>query len=243
MRRTTQRRPRGGCALLLATSLLACAGCSGTQFGSELSARPRPRLIGQPHSTTLRVPQDERFAIALPRSTRQAGLDGTADGDATADPTGSASATATVKLSGTAESLFQLGHSFANGTDQQLDLDITARCHSTYRVHAEPNAQLPDAVVGLRLYVRDSRGRMLRDLVLLDQDTENGTTQGQADQSPRFTITLAPGESADVYIAGLAKVDIPTGRTATAELTLSGLQFEVVTQPAPLVPAASHEPR
>jgi len=84
---------------------------------------------------------------------------------------------------------------------------------------------------------------MLRDLVLLDQNTSNGTTQSQAEQSPRFTITLAPGEFADIYIAGLAKVDIPTGRTATAELTLSGLQFEVVTQPAPLVPAASHEPR
>lgn len=241
MRRTTRRGPRAGCAYLLASSVLVCVGCGGAQFGSELSAHPQPRLIEKPARTTLRVPQDEPFAIALPRSAREGGLDGTADGDATADPAGSATATASVKFSGMSESLFQLGHSFANGTDQQMDLDVTAHFHSTYRVHAEPDAQLPDALVGLRLYVRDSRGRMLRDLVLLDQTTENGATQSEADQSPRFTITLAPGESADVYVAGLAKVDIPTGRTATAELSLSGLQLEVVTQPAPLVPAASHE--
>ena len=228
-------RPAG--ALLVGGLLLA--GCSSTQFGSQLSARPKPQAIRELESTTLRFPQSAPFAIALPRASKEAGLDGKADSDASAQPNGEAEVNASVTSSGKAEGLFQLGHAFANDTDRQMDLNVTVRFQCEFEAREEPDARLPDASVGLRLYARDERGRILRDIPLVDQSTENGTTQRQDNEDLHFTVTLGPGQSVDVFLAGQAKADIPSGRSASAKLKLRGLQFEVVTQPAPPVQAAT----
>jgi len=228
-------RPRG--AVLVCSLLLA--GCSSAQFGSELSARPKPQPIRDVESTTLRLPQTAPFSIALPRASKEAGLEGQADADASAKPSGEAEATASVTDSGKAEGLFQLGHAFANDTDRQMDLDCNVRFHCELEARQEPDARLPDASSGLRLYAREERGRMLRDIPLVEQSTENGTTQRQADEDLHFTVTLGPGQSVDIFLAGQARVDIPSGRSASATLKLRGLQFEVVTRPAPPIQAAS----
>jgi hypothetical protein len=229
--------------LAAAVTAVTCllGGCSSDQFGSELSVRPKPYALRKTESVTVRLPQDEPFSIALPLDHREPGLDGEADAHATAERTGQGEARATVTRSGTAEGLFRLGHAFANDTDRQIDLDITVRYQYEFEAREEPEARLPEASVGLRLYARDDRGRILRDWVLVSYSTDDGTARDQADRTTNCTITLGPGESVDVFLAGRAKADVSVERTASALLKLSGLQFEVVTRPAPAVRAASDE--
>jgi hypothetical protein len=222
--------------LFVAAGLLALlTGCMGAQFGSELSAKPKPRALRSTQSATVHLPQDEAFAIVLPSAHKKAGLDGTAESDADAKPAGAAEASASVKTAGTAEGLFQLGHALSNETDRQMDVAFTVRVHYEFEARNQPAERLPDAAVGLRLYAREPRGRLLRDLVLVDATTESGTAQRHGDETLNFTLTLGPGDTVHVFLAGQAKVDISTGRSASSSLKVSHLEFDVVTQPAPPV--------
>lgn len=230
--RASGRLAAGWCLVVLVLS-----GCSDTRFGSELAMQPKPHSIRTAECATLRFPQDRPFSIVLPSASKQAGLDGTAEADASAKPDGTAEALAAVTGSGTAEGLFQLGQAFANDKEQQLDLDFSVRFHYEFAAEADPALDLPDAVVGLKLYARDSRGRLLRDMLLVQHSTENGATRQQGDKTAGFTLTLGPRESVNVFLAGQAKVDIREGRSASCSLKLSGLAIEVVVRPAPAVPA------
>ena len=241
-----QNRSRGNSGRLIAAGTVCTfllSGCSTAQFGAELSVRPKAHSLRKTEPVTLRLPQDEPFSIALESSRRDPGLDGEASADARAKPSGQGEASATVSRSGTAEGLFRLGHAFANDTDRQMDLDLAVRYHCEYEAREEPDARLPDATVGLRLYARDERGQILRDFVLVEYATDDGTARRQADDSVSFTLTLGPGQSVDVFLAGRAMVNVPTERTAAGLLKLNGLQFEVATRPAPPVRATSDEPQ
>lgn len=226
---------RAGVLTLLAMAS-GMTACTGAQFGSEIGARPKLHLIRAVERTTLHLPKDEPFSIALPSVSRKAGFDGVVEGDATAKPTGEAEATATVRTAGTVESLFQLGHGLANDTDRQMDFDIKVRFQYEFIVTNEPAAPVPDATVGLRLYVRDDRGRLLRDMVQVDYSTESGAAHQAADKSVDFTVTLGPGGWINVFLAGLAKVDLAADRSASATLKFRDLQMEVATQAAPELP-------
>lgn len=230
--RASGRLAAGWCLVVLVLS-----GCSDTRFGSELAMRPKAHAIRTAERTTLRFPQDRPFSIALPSASKQAGPDGTAQADASARADGTAQALAAVGNSGTAEGLFQLGQAFANDKEQQLDLDFSVRFHYEFAAEAKPALDLPDAVVGLKLYARDSRGRLVRDMLLVQHSTENGATEQQGDKTASFTLTLGPSESVNVFLAGQAKVDIREGRSASCSLKLSDLVIEVVTRLAPAVPA------
>ncbi len=227
-------------ALMIATlAALLLGGCSTAQFGVDMAVHPKPYALRKTEPTTLRLPQDQRFSIALQSDHREPGLDGTAEASADAKDTGQGEATASVVRSGSAEGLFRLGQGFSNDTDQQMDLDVVVRFHYEFAARAEPDAGTPDASVGLRLYAHEEHGRMQRDDALIDYSTENGATQRQADQNLSFSLTLGPGQAVEVFLAGRAKVDATAQRSASATLKLSGLQFEIATRPAPAVRASS----
>jgi hypothetical protein len=221
----------------LATLLLA--GCASAQFGSELSARPKARAIDKIEGAALHLPQDQPYNITLPKVTKEPRLEGTADADALAKPTGDGSASATVTNGGKAEGIFQIGHALTNATDRQADFEFRVRYNYEFEARATTELALPDASVGLRLYARSERGRLLRDLVLVQHTTENGAAQRSAGDSLTFTLTLAPGETVDVFVAGQAKIEVPDGRSASCALKITGLQMDVTTRPAPAVPASA----
>ncbi len=224
---------------LLAAAAAFLPACMNAQFGSELSARPKARPLDKVGGTTLHLPQDQPFNITLPRVTKEPRLEATADADATAKPTGDGSASATVTNGGKAEGLFQIGHALTNATDRQTDFDFRVRCQYEFEARSTTELALPDASVGLRLYARSERGRLLRDLVLVQHTTENGAAQRTVGDSLTFTLTLAPGETIDVFVAGQAKVEVPDGRSASCSIKMTGLQMDVTTRPAPAVPASA----
>lgn len=243
----THARPTVHALLILTLSGIVpiLGGCGGSKFGSELTAEPKPRGIRKTQSVTVSVPADEPFSIAIPRASREPGLDGTADADANANGDGTASVSAAVTHSGTAEGLFQLGHGFANQTDLQMDFDFTVRVRYDLQVSEIPELSLPDATAGLKLYARDTQGRLLRDMTLVDNSSETGATRQEADKTVEFTLTLGPHTAINVFLAGQARVEIPADRTASPTassiLKVDHVEIELKTRPAPPVRAATDE--
>jgi hypothetical protein len=235
MRARTTSAAFGWATLLGCVSLLC--GCGEDRFGATLAARPAPQPIRRADGGTLRLPADRPFSIALPQSSRQPGLEGTAKSEADASKKGTAEARVEVTDSGQATAMFQLGHAFANESGQPAELQFDVRLHHAYDASATPKTGLPDAKVGIKLYARDNEGRLLRDITFLNHSTENGPAQGEADDTTRFTLTLGPNESVDVYIAGQAVIDIKERRSAHCCVTVDKLEFDVTTCAAQSAPA------
>lgn len=214
-------------------------GCAGGQFGSELSTHPQPRAFSAAEAVTVRLPEEQPFNIHLYQITRQPLLDGQAAADADARADGTATATANVTNGGTAEAVFQVGHAIQNTSDRQTDLDLRFQFDYELRAEASTTEKLPDATVGLRLYARQVRGPLVRDIPLVTYTTENGRAKRRASQQMETTVTLGPGDTVEVFLAGQARVEVPDGRSATSELKLAKLRCEVVSRPAPAVRTTS----
>lgn len=221
---------------LVAVAVFAVSfGCSGADFGGELTARPQPRPVGEAEGTTLRVPGDQPLNITLSRATREPGLNGVAQSTSAAKASGVAEAEARVDKGGTAEASFQLGHALENATQRQADFDYSITF--SYEYSAESDAALPlaDAAVGLRLYARKRNGRLLRELALVDYTTEGGPAQRRSDEQLDFTLTLGPEDAVDVYVAGRVRIEVPDDRSAVAKLRLTDFGMQVVSRPAPAI--------
>jgi len=222
--------------------VIAVAGCGGSQFGADLSAKPKPMPIRGVEDSTIRLPADAPFSIRLAPARRDAGLDGTAQADAKADRSGSASASAKVKNGGTAAADFQLGHAFRNDTSRQIDLSFRLQFAYEFDASITPDDGGKDATVGLKLYARDDRNRTLAANTVVLHSTADGPAHGGAkDQQVEFTITLGPGEAVNVYLAGHAAVDTAEQRSAGGRVTLSGLSLEARTHAAPAVKTVGDE--
>jgi len=220
------------------------AGCAGGATGSELSARPRPRPLSAATERVLRIPEDEKFSITFAPSTRAPGLGGAAEASSSASRDGAAEARASVEQAGTASASFQVGHAFENDSDRQTDLQLRVRCEHEHEATASSEAR-PDASVALWLYVRDQRNRLLRSIRLVEHTTVDGGASLRGNEDFDFTLTLAPRDAANVFLAGVVSAEAAGGRSASGTLRLRALSIEAQATPAPPVKTASdatHEP-
>jgi hypothetical protein len=189
------------------------------------------------------LPRDEKFSIALAPAEHRNGLDGVAQSDAKAARDGTAEAAADVTGSGTASAGFQLGHSFRNDTDRQTDFEFDVRLRYAYDASSDPPGGAPHATISLALYARDGRNRLLREQTLTSATTESGPVRRSTSDEVRFSVTLGPGESVSVYVAGRAAVAVSDGHSARGSLKIDGIEMEVSTRPAPAIRTAAHEQR
>ncbi len=215
--------------------IAALAGCGGANFGADLAQRPRAVPLKTGDGAVLRIPADEKFAIALAPSAREPGLGGAADADSKAGVDGSAMAMASVSNNGKASAGFQLGHAFSNPGDRQADATIRLKYNYVLRADAQPPSSSPGATVGLKLYARNGNNVLVRTVDLLGHSTENGDATRQGANEYEFSLTLGPGESMNVYIAGQAAVEIKPEHDASGELQLSDVQLEITSKLAPPV--------
>lgn len=246
MRLNKSKRTRSIRPILFGAGAIAVGfaiGCAGSSFGSELAVRPAPKLIRDIQTTSFSFPRDGKFSIRLPQSSKQAGLVGTVEADATVDTGGKANAKAIVENGGTGSGTVQIGHLIKNDTFRQMDLDIRVAFHFEFDVSCSPDAKVPAASAGIRLYVRDQRNRLLREFDLVQHTTEQGSVRRNSDEEIEFTVSLGPDDSAAIFVAGQASVETEEGRSASATLEIDQLTMDIKTTPAPAVQRAADEPR
>ena len=219
----------------MAVAALAPAGCSGAAVSSELAVRPEPRPLSRSSGSVLRLPKDEKFAIALAPAQKSPGLMGTADATASASREGSAELSAEVENGGTASATFQIGHAFSNDSERQMDLNIKTRFDCEFRAETKPATQAEDATLNLSIYARDGRGRLLKSIGVVQYSTVEGGLGSKSRRENDFTLTLGPSETVSVFVAGDIAINAKEGRSATAAMRLSGMELEIESKPAPAI--------
>jgi len=232
---------KSGCVVAGISLVLVFAGCGGDGFGSELQVQPTPRPLSRGDYQTIRLPQDEPFSITLAPTQKRPGLGGSAEADAHVSKGGSADAVARVENGGSAQAGFQLGHAFQNDSDRQAEMRLRVRGEFETEARATPPGPLPDVKVGLKLYVRDGRNRLLRDFSLAQHTTDKGAASSSDRKEVDFLLTLGPHERVSVFLAGSVQVETQEGHSARGSIRLSGLEMEVTTELAPPVGRAGDE--
>lgn len=223
--------------------LLALAGCS-SDGAADLAVKPQPLAIRD--EQPIRLPQDVPFAIALSSFQKQEGPGGSiAEQIAQAAPDGSAEVAARVEQAARASGSFQLGHAFRNDAARQIDLGLrVAFEHSSRCGYADARQQSSELSATLTLIARDSYNRVIRTLPVVAQSTEQGGAQRSGRESLELTITLAPGESAQVFLAGAIAIDtLKSERSGAAAVKVSSLSIEATPRMAPQVQAAPNATR
>jgi hypothetical protein len=187
------------------------------------------------------LPQEEPFSITLGPTQETPGLDGTAEADTHVSKDGKANAVASVENGGSALAGFQLGHALQNDSDRQMDLHVQVRCEFGTEADATPPGSPPDAQVGVALYARDGRNRLLRHFDLAQHSTEEGAASSRDQKDLQFTLTLGPRESVNVFLAGSVKIDAQDGHSARGSIKLDGLEMDITTKMAPPVQKVGDE--
>lgn len=219
----------------VSAALIGLAGCGDAQFASELPSKPTAVPISDVSGRKRSLPQDERFSIAVAPSSRHPGLGGTADAHGKASDNGEAELSAMVNNGGTAIANFQLGHAFKNDTRQQMDLDLVVRFNYEFSVTSSPSDRSVDAGVGLKLYARNSRNVLVRRDDLFSHAADRGPAARSGSDEVRLTVTVGPGESISVFLAGQTAVNAEYGRSATCQLSVKGMKMDVSPKAAPPV--------
>jgi hypothetical protein len=217
---------------------LLISGCTGGDVGSELTVRPPPRELPRGDAATLKLPADAKFNIALSPATKAPGLAGSADVDSEAAPDGNAACRAKIEGGGQGSATFQLGHTIKNATDRQTDWDVHARFDYDYRAAATPVAG-PQATLSLNLFARDARNRLVQTAGVLQHTTEQGDISGSSREDARFTLTLAAGGTASVFLAGNVTIDAHDGQSGSGEIRVKGLEITLTQRPPPAGAPAS----
>lgn len=235
---TIRQLPR----ILAAAALMSLLGCGGGG-AEQLAVRPtKPEPIGRAEGRRIELPRDGRFLIALAPSQQAPGLDGQAVCEARVSPEGHGSVTATVRNGGTASGAVQIGHSLTNDTARQADVEVSVSAEVEFDVRSEETTRRPEASVSLLLYARDDRNRELATVELARHSSDKGAAAGQGSESVQISLTLGPGQTANVYLAGEVTIVAEYGRSAAGSIKLSDVRMTFDVRSAPPVSSAANEP-
>lgn len=218
---------------------LLFAGCAGGSMTSELAAKPDSHAMSKLASSVIHLPKDQKFSIALAPAQKSPGLGGSADATAQAASDGNASLHASVENGGTASATFQVGHAFSNDTDRQMDLRVRLRFDYEYSAAAKPVSLAADSVLGVDIFARSTRGKLLKTIPVLTFSTAEGDLSSRGVREADFSVTLSPAESAIIFVGGNVQITTKDGHSANGTINLSKLEMSVEPKPAPMVEATS----
>lgn len=226
-------------ACCLAALAAGIAGCSSGSMTSELAAKPEAHTIAKLASSILHLPKDQKFSIALAPAQKSPGLSGSADATAQAAGDGNATLSASVENGGTASATFQVGHAFTNDTDRQMDLHVRLKFDYEYSAAAKPPSLAADGVLGVDIFARSTRGKLLKTIPVLNFSTAEGDLSSRGEKEAEFSVTLSPAEGAIIFVGGNVQIATKDGHSANGAIKLAKLEMAVEPKAAPAVSATS----
>jgi len=229
-------------ALTGLTGLLAvgCGGAADLGFRGTLPAERRHKVeaVLAP-GKSLTFPADKPLNVHDKLSAQTPGPDGQARGEARADETGQANCTASADSGGTAWGRFQIGHCLDNRSGAALladvefavEYEVAADCKAPSATGggATParGADPLEAVVTLRVIVKDSNEKVLRTMALAEVNNDLGRVGKKGVETPRFTFEMQPDLAYTLALVGESRVATGAGAGATATATIKKLSISV----------------
>ncbi|MFQ6048833.1 MAG: hypothetical protein ACE5K7_05665 [Phycisphaerae bacterium] len=220
---------------VVAAWCLWLAGCGQREFGLQVRIPAEDRLtISQAvqQHLTLRLP-DQPFNVHLKQSGQAPGPAGQARGESDATADGKAFCRAVASDGGTAWAEFQLGHALENRGQAPLQATIRISVDYAHQAVANPT-EAPEtlATLALKLYLKDSVGRIVHRQMLAELTSDEGPSNRAGQQRIEFDASLQPGLGYDLILAGRASARSQPHSSASAEIQIRQLTAELLCRPA-----------
>ncbi|MCP4593396.1 MAG: hypothetical protein GY842_21885 [bacterium] len=207
--------------------LAATSGCGGGADFGESIVVPAERHArfgdGIRQGKALVLPAEMSFNVTDAQRYSQ----GDASAEASVEDSGKARCSASAQADGMSWAEFQLGHVFTSG-EQALDATVTFDVTYRYNLSVSEDAGLsPADMFALKVYIRDSRRRVLKRMMLADWEPAKGPTAWSGTQSPSFDVTFEPDVAYHLVLAGRVKVGGDADRSTGAEIGVDSLKLTV----------------
>ncbi len=237
------RRSLGRTAVigLLASSMVTMVGCGGGDFGTDVSLPPAERhtltSAIQP-GTTIRLPKSKPFNIHDKSWNATPGQDGTANAVADASPKGTASCKADAANGGSATAMFQLGHCIDNDSGKPMTVEVRMAIDYEHACQAKGEDPKNTANYAIKVFVKDTAGRVQQTLPLATHTTEDGRVQWSGTERTITEFTMRPKLGYYVVLTGRAQATSTAGASASAEVTVKSFTLDLrceaaATEPPP----------
>jgi hypothetical protein len=220
-----------------AMALLACGGCGGASFSTEIRVPLEQRHALTPiglSADQVRLPGDRTFNIHLKSSSQDPGAQGSARGDSDAANDGQAFASAQAAAGGIAEARFVLGHRLDNESDRTLSAAVQVEFELEQEIRAprEP-ASKTVATAYLNLTILDARKRPLTNIPVVQATSDQAV--GASITTCRYNLSalFEPQQSYNVLLQGNVRSETAPGQQADARLKVRNLRMLLTFAPAP----------
>jgi hypothetical protein len=231
-------RIASGCTVL---GVLVVAGCTGggAGFRGTILAEKRYKVeAALAPGKSLAFPADMPLNVHDKLSTQTPGPDGTARGDAGAEPAGNAVCNAEASKGGSAMGRFHVGHCLDNRTDASLladveftvEYEVDANCvvtAQTVAAQADAAAAGPLAVVTLTAIIKDSNEKIIQTMSLANESDDLGRVRKQGTETARFSVEMEPSLAYTIALVGEATVTTSANDQATASVAIKKLAITV----------------
>jgi hypothetical protein len=234
-----------GCTARWMAGVLAWAGivvglfgCGGAaEYGMAVRVSPerrQPAKVGPQ-----KYPGEQGFNI----HDAQRASTGDAEASSQAKPDGTAMCSVGAKAGGTAWAEFQLGECLDNrAKDKPL---VRARFDVVYAYEdssSDPAATGSASQAALKIYIKDSRERVVRKLDLIGIETEQGPAKGRKQEICEFAFEMEPDLVYHYVLAGRTEVTSAEKTQGSAKLEIKSLQLDLDTKPVPPASAPASAP-
>ncbi len=216
-------------AAVVACSILLplAAGCQDSGFGESVNLPQDKRaslLDDFADGKPLALPADAAFNLVESQRTST----GVGQAESTAEAAGRAHCTAASDGVGTAEAQFQLGHVLDNRGEQPLDVTVQFDVEYSCRVQGDAEDRTkPADHLGLRVFVRDSDGRVQPKMTLTEVSPFVGPKEWTGRQTQTFDVTLQPGLAYYFVLAARTAVAGTETSPASAEIDVRSLAIDL----------------
>ncbi len=211
----------------IAATGLSIAGCSQAGYGESVSVPPEQRASlasGFAKGARISVPSDAEFNL----HETQRGSDGTGQAKSSAGSNGTASCTAASNGEGSAHAEFQLGYVLDNRGAEALDVNVQFNVDYKWAMRSSASYVSTEAdFLGLRVYIRDSNQKTLRELSMAHIAPFSGPTQRSVVESQVFDLSMEPGLSYYLVLAGRTAVGGGAESPVQSEIQVNSLSIEL----------------
>lgn len=232
-------------ASLFGGVLVLAGGCAGGDFGTDVdlpvSQRHKLTATMKP-GTVIKLPKPLPFNVHDKRWNSTPGADGKADPSAGATADGTAFCKADGSNGGSSTAEFQIGHCLDNDSGTTISAELRMTIDYEHACRAEGEGAKVVANYAIKVFVKDTAGRVLQTLPLAAHTTDEGRVSWAGSEKTITEVTMQPGLGYYVVLAGQAQAGSEPKTSTSAHIKVKSFALDIVCNRADKVAAGSTAP-